>query len=170
MSHIKCGKVGFGLVLGLILCTIASPTYAEDDDKAKPKDAGISSSEHRLMAADTTIVDPISLADPNDLPCPGASVKNVAWSRFPKNDIMLAYFPHYAYSHGISGRAQVTCSWESGGRITDCQILWERPKKYGFGVSIAKFMIDMTTVESTDKSKKLEAGSGVCMTIVWDAR
>ncbi|MEW5685102.1 MAG: TonB family protein [Pseudomonadota bacterium] len=59
----------------------------------------------------------------------------VSWTVAPTAAELAAVYPARAKAEGIGGAADLVCTGGRDGRLTDCDVMGESPKGYGFGAA-----------------------------------
>ena len=62
----------------------------------------------------------------------------VTWAVAPTNAEMAAVYPEKAREAGIGGGVELACTSTRTGDMTDCDVLGESPRGYGFGIAARK--------------------------------
>ena len=60
------------------------------------------------------------------------------WTAAPTAADMAAAYPAKARAEGVGGGVELTCTAARSGAMSDCQVLGESPRGYGFGVAARK--------------------------------
>ena len=94
-------------------------------------------------------------------------ITNPQWVRKPSGADLAQFFPSAARDRNISGRADIECTVQESGTLTDCVVISEAPEGYGFGQATvqaaAKFRMRPRTVDG-----KPVGGSRVRTHIIWN--
>ena len=68
----------------------------------------------------------------------GPPISNPVWERLPTGDDYARNYPAGASYSGISGGAEVGCTVDAEGLLTDCTVVAEYPANEGFGKAALK--------------------------------
>jgi TonB family protein len=71
------------------------------------------------------------------LPTEGV-VTNPDWVARPSGDVMADYYPELANAVGLAGDTAIVCVVAETGKLTDCQVRFEKPAGLGFGEAALK--------------------------------
>ena len=63
------------------------------------------------------------------------AVAQTAWIAAPTAADMAAAYPEKAKAAGVGGGVELSCTANRAGRMTDCDVLGEAPRNYGFGAA-----------------------------------
>lgn len=61
------------------------------------------------------------------------AVAQIAWTVAPTAADVAAAYPPKAKAEGVGGAADLVCTGGRDGRLTDCDVMGEAPRGYGFG-------------------------------------
>src|SRR5688500_14734656 len=65
----------------------------------------------------------------------GPAAAQTSWLAAPTAADMAAAYPQKARDAGVGGGVELTCTANRKGEMTDCDVLGESPRGYGFGVA-----------------------------------
>jgi TonB family protein len=65
----------------------------------------------------------------------GPAAAQVVWTAAPTAADLAAAYPAKAKAEGVGGAVDLVCTGGRDGRVTDCDILGESPRGYGFGAA-----------------------------------
>ncbi|MBL8771479.1 MAG: energy transducer TonB [Phenylobacterium sp.] len=68
----------------------------------------------------------------------GAARAETNWIAAPTAQQMAAVFPEKARAAGVGGGVELVCTSNRSGEMTDCDVLGETPRGYGFGAAARK--------------------------------
>ncbi|HEY0647111.1 hypothetical protein [Phenylobacterium sp.] len=70
--------------------------------------------------------------------CAAPALAQTAWIAAPTAPEVAAAFPEKAKAAGIGGGVELMCTAARGGGMTDCEVINETPRGYGFGAAARK--------------------------------
>lgn len=65
----------------------------------------------------------------------GPAVAQTVWTAAPTSADMAAAYPEKAKAEGVGGGVELICTAARSGAMTDCDVLAESPRGYGFGTA-----------------------------------
>ncbi|MBL8555642.1 MAG: TonB family protein [Phenylobacterium sp.] len=77
----------------------------------------------------------------------------IVWVAAPTNADMAAAYPEKARAAGVGGGVELACTTTRAGEMTDCDVLGESPRGYGFGQAARKLA---KTMQGADLRKDVE--------------
>jgi TonB family protein len=84
-------------------------------------------------------------------PQPGAAIASPDWVRRPSGEDVARYYHFFAQLVGKEGRAVIRCRVKADGTLSDCVVVHEAPRGWGFGRAALKmsrlFRMRPATVE-----------------------
>ena len=94
---------------------------------------------------------------------PALPVQPLQWLKFATLDDMTDFYPKRANDDEVEGIVTISCRMAAHGRLTNCQIVSETPKGYGFGDAAGKLL------EKRLKAKQgtFVAGQELRATVKW---
>lgn len=72
------------------------------------------------------------------------AVAQTAWTSAPTAAEMAAAYPAKARAEGVGGAVELTCTAARSGAMTDCAVLGETPRGYGFGPAARRLAGQLT--------------------------
>ena len=64
--------------------------------------------------------------------------QNVVWTAAPTAAEVAAAFPDKAKGAGVGGGVEMMCTARTDGTVSDCEVIGENPRGYGFGTAARK--------------------------------
>ncbi|HEY2178550.1 MAG TPA: hypothetical protein VGH15_08205 [Caulobacteraceae bacterium] len=94
------------------------------------------------------------LADPAPS---GNLVTRPVWSQNLDPVSLNTFYPDSAETHGVEGYAIIGCVVSEAGRLTDCSVTSEQPRRFGFGFALLNASHNLT-VSRLDEQGQPTAG------------
>lgn len=94
-----------------------------------------------------------SLAAVSALATATPAAAEIVWVAAPTNADMAAAYPEKARAAGVGGGVELACTTTRAGEMTDCDVLGESPRGYGFGQAARKLA---KTMQGADLRKDVE--------------
>jgi hypothetical protein len=77
------------------------------------------------------------------------------WTAAPTTAELAAAFPDKARAAGLGGGVELMCTAARGGAMTDCEVIGENPRGYGFGVAARKLAEQKMRAAGVSKSEEI---------------
>jgi len=77
------------------------------------------------------------------------------WAAAPTTAQMAAAYPAKAKAEGIGGGVELMCAAARGGSLTDCDVMGESPRGYGFGTAARRLAEETVKVSGVAKDAEV---------------